>query len=62
MATKKTPLEITRDVVQIETMNPPWRELPCAQYLGKLVQDAGVNELVVEPVSACGSRVRLARR
>ena len=27
MATKKTPLEITRELVQIETMNPPGREL-----------------------------------
>ena len=43
MATKKTPLEITRELVQIETMNPPGRELECAQYVGKLLQDAGLQ-------------------
>jgi succinyl-diaminopimelate desuccinylase len=43
MATKKTPLEITRELVQIETMNPPGREFECAQYVGKLLQDAGLH-------------------
>ena len=43
MATKKTPLEITRELVQIETMNPPGRELECAQYVGKVLQDAGLQ-------------------
>jgi len=43
MATKKTPLEITRELVQIETMNPPGRELECAQYVGKLLHDAGLQ-------------------
>jgi succinyl-diaminopimelate desuccinylase len=40
---KKAPLEITRELVQIETMNPPGRELLCAQYVGKLLQDAGLQ-------------------
>jgi succinyl-diaminopimelate desuccinylase len=43
MATNKTPLEITRELVQIESMNPPGRELECAQYVGKLLQDAGLQ-------------------
>lgn len=43
MATTKTPLEITRELVQIETMNPPGREYECAQYVGKLLQDAGLQ-------------------
>ena len=43
MATNKTPLEITRALVQIESMNPPGRELECAQYVGKLLQDAGLQ-------------------
>ena len=43
MATGKTPLEITRDLVKIETMNPPGRELECARYVGKLLQDAGLQ-------------------
>ncbi len=43
MATKKALLEITRELVQIETMNPPGRELECAQYVGKLLQDAGLQ-------------------
>jgi succinyl-diaminopimelate desuccinylase len=40
---KKAPLEITRELVQIETMNPPGRELECAQYVGKVLQDAGLQ-------------------
>ena len=43
MATKKALLEITRELVQIETMNPPGRELECAHYVGKLLQDAGLQ-------------------
>jgi succinyl-diaminopimelate desuccinylase len=43
MATGKTPLEITREPVEIETMNPPGRELECAHYVGKLLQDAGLQ-------------------
>jgi succinyl-diaminopimelate desuccinylase len=43
MATKKAPLEITRELVQIETMNPPGRELECARYVGNLLQDAGLQ-------------------
>ena len=40
---RKAPLEITRELVQIETINPPGRELECAQYVGKLLQDAGLQ-------------------
>jgi succinyl-diaminopimelate desuccinylase len=43
MATKKKLLEITRELVQIDTMNPPGREIECAQYLGQLLQDAGLQ-------------------
>src|SRR5258708_27593973 len=40
MATTENQLEITREMIQIESMYPPGRELECAQYVGKLLQDA----------------------
>ena len=43
MATKRGPLEIARELVRIESMNPPGHENECAQYIGKLMQDAGLQ-------------------
>jgi succinyl-diaminopimelate desuccinylase len=43
MVTKKGPLEIARELVRIESMNPPGHENECAQYIGKLMQDAGLQ-------------------
>jgi len=43
MVTNKSPLEITRELVQIETMNPPGGEQQCAYYVGKMLQDAGLQ-------------------
>ena len=36
-------LEITQDIVRIDTRNPPGRELECAEYLGTLLSDSGIK-------------------
>lgn len=35
------PLQLTRDLLAFNTINPPGQEKDCAEYLGKLLQDAG---------------------
>jgi succinyl-diaminopimelate desuccinylase len=36
-------LEITQDIVRMDTRNPPGREIECATYLGNLLSDAGIE-------------------
>ena len=36
-------LEITRDIVRMDTRNPPGREVDCAHYLGDLLSAAGIE-------------------
>jgi len=36
-------LEITQDIVRMDTRNPPGREIECATYLGNLLTDAGIE-------------------
>ena len=36
-------LEITRDIVRMDTRNPPGREVECAHYLGDLLSAAGIE-------------------
>ena len=36
-------LEITRDIVRMDTRNPPGREVECAHYLGDLLGAAGLD-------------------
>ncbi len=43
MAKQPTALDITRDTVRIDTMNPPGRERECAEYLGKILEDGGLE-------------------
>jgi succinyl-diaminopimelate desuccinylase len=43
MVTKNEPLEIARELVRIESMNPPGHENECTQYVGNLMQDAGLQ-------------------
>jgi len=43
MAANKSALEITRELTRIDSMNPPGREHACAQYVGKMLQDAGLQ-------------------
>jgi succinyl-diaminopimelate desuccinylase len=41
MATELNALELTRDLLSFNTVNPPGKERQCAQYLGKLLEDGG---------------------
>ena len=36
-------LEITRDIVRMDTRNPPGREVECAHYLGDMLSAAGLE-------------------
>ena len=33
------PVELTRTLVAFDTINPPGNERPCAEYLGRLLED-----------------------
>jgi succinyl-diaminopimelate desuccinylase len=35
------PLSLTRDLIALDTLNPPGRERRCAEYLGKLLENGG---------------------
>ena len=39
MATEVNALELTRDLLSFNTINPPGQERECAQYLGKMLED-----------------------
>ena len=41
MATEVNALELTRDLLSFNTINPPGQERECAQYLGKMLEDGG---------------------
>ena len=41
METGVNTLELTRDLISFNTINPPGQERPCEQYLGKLLEDGG---------------------
>ena len=41
MATEMNALELTRELLSFNTINPPGQEKNCAQYLGKLLEDGG---------------------
>jgi succinyl-diaminopimelate desuccinylase len=41
MATEVNTLELTRDLLSFNTINPPGQERQCAQYLGKLLGNGG---------------------
>jgi succinyl-diaminopimelate desuccinylase len=43
MVTKEGPLEITQELVRIESINPPGNEDECAKYVGGLMEDAGLH-------------------
>lgn len=35
------PVELTRDLIRFKTINPPGDELPCAEFLGRILEGAG---------------------
>ena len=37
------PVELTRNLIRMDTINPPGNEEPAARYLGELLADAGLN-------------------
>jgi len=41
MAESLSALELTRALVRFDTINPPGNELPCAEHLGHILEDAG---------------------
>jgi succinyl-diaminopimelate desuccinylase len=41
--TKIDPIELTRELIRFETVNPPGNETPCAEYLGGLLEAAGFD-------------------
>ncbi len=41
MATEVNALELTRDLLSFNTINPPGQERECGQYLGKMLEDGG---------------------
>jgi len=42
------PVELTRTLVAFNTINPPGNERPCAEHLGKLLEDAGFSVTYLE--------------
>ena len=41
MAENLSALELTRTLVRFDTINPPGNERPCAEHLGRILEDAG---------------------
>ncbi len=41
-------VEITRDYLRIDTTNPPGNEAPAAALLGKILEDAGLEPVIIE--------------
>ena len=35
------PVELTRELIRFETINPPGNETPCAEYIGGILERAG---------------------
>lgn len=47
--TKIDPIELTRELIRFETVNPPGNETPCAEYLGGILEGAGF-EIAYHPM------------
>ena len=43
MTSIPNPVELTRDLIRMDTINPPGNEEPAARYLGKMLADAGLT-------------------
>jgi succinyl-diaminopimelate desuccinylase len=43
-----SPVELTRDLIRFETINPPGNEAPCARYLGGILERAGFKTAYFE--------------
>ena len=43
MASQKNAVELTRELVRIDSMNPPGREHECAHFVGNILQESGLQ-------------------
>ncbi|MEM7540788.1 MAG: M20 family metallopeptidase [Pseudomonadota bacterium] len=43
MATIPSPVELTQDLVRFDTRNPPGQEAACADFIGNLLSEAGIE-------------------
>jgi succinyl-diaminopimelate desuccinylase len=44
------PVELTRELIRFETVNPPGNETPCAEYIGGILERAGFS-LAYHPIA-----------
>lgn len=49
--------EILRDLVRMDTTNPPGNELACARYLADLLTPAGIEARIIEPAPGRGNLI-----
>lgn len=54
-------VEVLRDLIRIDTTNPPGRETACARYLAELLRPAGVEARIIEPAPGRGNLVARLR-
>ncbi|MFQ5764853.1 MAG: M20 family metallopeptidase, partial [Rhodospirillales bacterium] len=43
MTGPRSALELTRELIRFDTVNPPGNERPCAEHLGRMLEDAGFS-------------------
>lgn len=50
-------VQFLRDLIQFDTTNPPGNELPAAQYIGDVLQQEGIEPVVLESAPSRGNVV-----
>jgi len=55
------PVELTRELIRFETINPPGNETPCAEYIGGILEKAGF-EIAYYPLDDDPNRANLIAR
>lgn len=55
------PIQLTRDLIRFETINPPGNETPCAEYIGGILERAGFK-IAYHPLDEDGTRANLIAR
>lgn len=55
------PVQLTRDLIRFETINPPGNETPCAEYIGGILEQAGFR-IAYHPLNGDGTRANLIAR
>ena len=58
---KIDPIELTRDLIRFETINPPGNETPCAEFIGGILERAGFR-IAYHRLDGDGSRANLIAR